>query len=595
MNHPEALAKDYRFFAAITLGWVFWLWTCLALALGNVFYTPLLWIASGTTLFGIVFFLRKSRFSFKDTSREFIAISLASITIAIAVLSFATPNVFSGRDQGSYAAAAAHLAQNHRLAFSTPASEAFFPIYGPGKALNFPGFDYTTDGKLTTQFPLGYIVWLASFFAIFGLSGFMVANAVTITLFLIGFFLLLRLFVSRFYALWGLLIAATSLPVIWFSKITLSENLALTLFVLLALHLILALRERSLLFAIAALSLAGFSAFTRIEGIFFLGITIGILIFSPGIRARWKPHHLPYIMAPITIFILLFIRSLFVNLPFYKAIAKAGIHRWQSMFESCLENDCAQDASVSLWSIFQSYGLIPAFLIGGVSIALFFKRRQSLAFIPFALAAPTLFYFFQPSISGDHPWMLRRFVFSLYPAFLFSAILGIALVQSFLSQRYPKSFLFTKRYYAGLLLTLLFLAQLPVAIQYAGFSENRTLPEQTAALAKKFTPNDLVLVDRLASGDGWSMLPEALGLSGIDAAYIFNPQDIDRLDTSSFEHTYLIVSENEASRYLDEKSGKPYDTVYTYTLDTERLAVPIDNALPEIIPSTTKGSVLRIK
>ena len=90
---------------------------------------------------------------------------------------FTTPTIFTGRDQGSISEAAAHLAQNHQITFTTSASEEFFRLYGPGKAENFPGFYYTDDGKLSTQFPLPYTAWLAMLYGVFGVTGFVFANA----------------------------------------------------------------------------------------------------------------------------------------------------------------------------------------------------------------------------------------------------------------------------------------------------------------------------------------------------------------------------------------------------------------------------------
>lgn len=594
MKTLESNTNDYRFFTAVTLGWVFWLWISLILTLGNTFYTSLIWVSLGAAVFGTIYIISRRKL-FKGLSREFLTVSFASLIIAAAITSFTVPTIFSGRDQGSYSNAAIHLSENHQLAFSTPASEAFFELHEPGRALNFPGFDYTNDGKLTPQFPLGYIVWLASLFTLFGLSGLMIANAVTLALFLVAFYFLLRLFVSRSYATWGFAIASTSLPVVWFSKITLSENLAIALFTLLALNLILAFKEKSLIFAITASALAGFFAFTRIEGLTFLAITLIILAFSSSVRALLKSKPVAYAILPTIVFLILFARGFFINLPFYKAIAKAGLNKWQSLFETCASDDCLADTSVSLWGIFWSYGLVPVFIIGAVSIVIFFKRRNRLALIPFFLALPTFFYLVQPSISIDHPWMLRRFVFSIYPTLLFSAIVGIALIQEFLTKKYPKSFLFAKRYYANILLSMLLLSQLPFALQYATFSDNKGLLEQTEALSRHFSSKDLVLVDRLATGDAWSMTPEPLAFFGIEnAAYFFNPQDFATLDTRGFENTYLIVSENEAARYLTS-SDKRFTFVDTFTFETERLEQTTGTTPPQAVRSRTAVMILKVE
>lgn len=562
--------------------------------MSNVFFAPILWVMLITVLGYGVYFMYTKKLSM-GVSREFLGVVVASIVMAVTIAFFTTPTIFSGRDQGSYSATAIHLVENHKLAFSTPASTAFFTLHGPGKALNFPGFDYTTDGSLITQFPLGYIVWLASFFALFGLSGLIIANAITLALFLIAFYLLIKLFASRFYAVWGFVITAVSLPVVWFSKMTLSENLALTLFTLLALNLVLALKKQSTFFATIALALAGFFVFTRIEGIAFLCITIIILALSQKNRLLWKSKPIPYILLPALIFSILLVRNFFVNFPFYKTVAKAGLSKWHSFFEPCVTADCLTDKTLPLWGIFWSYGLIPVFIVGIVSVIIIFKSRHKLALIPFLLALPTFFYLFSPNISIDHPWMLRRFIFSIYPSLLFSAIIGIAIIQSFLTQKYFTYPLLKKRYYATLLLVILFLSGLPFALGYITFTENKGLLEQTKVLAGHFSSTDLVLVDRLATGDAWSMLPEPLNYFGVtNAVYFFNPEDFATLNRSGFSATYLIVSADEAPRYL-ASSAMRFTPVSTFTFDTERLAPSTENILPQKVRSTMKVMILKVE
>ncbi len=601
MNDTASYKNAVRLFTIIAIGMTFWLWLSLSLTLTNAFFTPLLWI-SAVALLGVGGYVAYKQKLCKNISREMITIMVASLVIALLIAFITVPTIFSGRDQGSYSAAAIHLARNHQLAFSTPASDAFFALHGPGKALNFPGFDYTGNGSLTTQFPLGYISWLASCFALFGLFGLSIANALTLAIFLIAFYLLTRIFVSRFYATFGFVIAATSLPVVWFSKMTLSENLALALFTMLTLHLTLALKEKSRLHSALSLAIAGFFVFTRIEGIVFFAITTLLLAGSGQIRSLWKSWPRRYTVVPAALFLILFIRSLFLDFPFYKAIAKAGIGKWHSLFKPCIESDCLSDTSASLWSVLWLYGLIPVFIIGIVSIAVFFKGRHKLALIPFILALPTFFYLFAPSISGDHPWMLRRFVFSIYPAMLFSSIVGIALIQTFLTRKYAGHVLFTKRYYATVLLSLLLLSQLPFALQYAGFAENRGLLEQTSALAAHFSDTDLVLVDRSATGDAWSMLPEALSFFGVtNAVYFFNPEDFATLDTSKFTGVYLITPEENLGRYLEATSSDDRSIaersvpIATYGFQIQRLVPSTDVAMPHTKQTITKNVILQIK
>lgn len=575
---------------ACAIGFVSWLWFSLTLALLGIFYTPLLIAGTlGMGVFGIYMYssiVRNSKHSdlrsikFPPFSTLFI-ITGVIVYVAFPILR-ATPTLFSGRDQGSYSSAAYHLAQEHSLVFSTTASDAFFKIYGPGKALNFPGYDYTESGKLVTQFPLGYIVWLGSMISLFSITGIAIAQILTALLFLGTFYALLRNFIPRSYALGGVITILTSLSMVWFSKITLSENLAATLFILLVYSLVMAAQQSSSKHALLAVSLAGFFAFTRIEGFVFLCITLAIIYFARNSESRKakteETHPLRHtLFLPKTLFFgsitfALFIYSLFVNTGFYKVLAKAGLRLWSDVTIFCVSNCVSTSTTTSLWSIFWSYGMLPTLIIGCISIFILFKKRNLYMLIPIILTLPAFFYLIQPSISGDQPWMLRRYIFSLYPGLVFTALLGIYTIQKHLSVQYKHVRFFQKHWYAGMLISIMILAQLPFAVYVFAYSDNAGLLEQTNQFSQKFSPTDLVLVDRMTTGNAWTMIPEPLSLlHDIPSAYFFNMQDLEHLDTSRFTHVYLVIpaTDTEATQALiTEHTGKQSSPIDTFTFST---------------------------
>lgn len=588
-NQPQ----NVSFFEAISTGWIVWLWIGLILTISGFFIAPLLWIGFILIASGVAYHTYRQQL-YKNISWKYDGIYFIALIIAVGIASLTTPTVFSGRDQGSYSIAALHLVQSHQLAFSTPAITTFFDIYGPGKALNFPGFDYTTNGNLITQFPLGYISWLATCISLFGFSGIVIANTFLLFLTIITLYSLLRLFISRWYASWGTAIASVSLPVVWLSKITLSENLALALFVLLSFHLALLFKKANPFYYFSSLSIACFFVFTRIEGFIFLPITLVFLGFSPVARRMWIEKRFLSIILPAVFFLVILIADFLANMPFFKAIAKALLRQGNEASAPVSFIGSSAQSFVSLAHTFWIYNLIPLFIFGIISILLFFKRRHSLMLIPFLLAFPTFFYIIQPNISNDHPWMLRRFLFSIWPTLFISAIIGITLIQEFLMRKYPYHPLFKKRYYATILFLMLLLVQVPTAIQFATFSENKTLLEQTHSLSQKFSDNDLILIDRLASGDGWSMIPEAMQIfDHKNAVYFFNPEDIQKIDMSQYSNVYLIVSNQEASRYTESQYAQ-YTPIDTYTLSTESLEASQKNTLPEKITRETQGTIFKI-
>ena len=197
MKLPSIIEKTDTLVVLFGLSFVVFGWFALSLALASLFLVPLLSVGMALTGALALFTLGKLLARAPNDLRFVIIVALLYATY-IGVVS--EPTLFSGRDQGSIAEAAFRLAHNSELAFATPASDSFFQIYGPGTALNFPGFAYTKEGYLLTQFPLGYTAWLASFVALFGLAGYAIGNALLLFLFLLSLYALLRLFVHPFYA-----------------------------------------------------------------------------------------------------------------------------------------------------------------------------------------------------------------------------------------------------------------------------------------------------------------------------------------------------------------------------------------------------------
>ncbi len=318
-------------------------WFALSLALGGLFYFPLI-ATGGTLLFALTILLGFKLWRLAPWDLR-IAGTVA-LLCALLVGYTSEPTLFSGRDQGSIAEAAYRLATNTELAFSSPASESFFQIYGPGTALNFPGFAYTEQGYLITQFPLSYTAWLASFVSLFGITGFAIGNALLFFLFLFFFYQLLRLFVHPYYAFAGLTLAATSFLPHWFAKITLTENLAVFLFVFLVYNLILFLQEGKFLSYIGVLLSAGLFTFTRIEGFAFLLLTLFILVFLPQTRALFRTYPWKSIVIPGALFLFFFMRDFFINFPFFKMIGQALLKFLRGFYDTTFATHARPSASL---------------------------------------------------------------------------------------------------------------------------------------------------------------------------------------------------------------------------------------------------------
>lgn len=588
MKLPDIQPKTDALFILFGLCFVFFGWFSLSLTLSGLLRFSFV-LTGATLLGGAALFILWKLFLHAPNDVRFVFTALLLYATFIGYVS--EPTIFSGRDQGSIAEAAIRLAQNQQLAFSTPASTAFFEIYGPGTALNFPGFAYTKEGDLITQFPLGYIAWLGAFISLFGVSGIILGNALLLFLFLFTLYGLLRFFVRPLYASLGLILAATSFLPIWFSKMTLTENMSVFLFTLLALSLTLFLREGKFIFYAGALGTAVLFSFVRLEGLAFFGITLGILLLNAHARSIWKTYPWKSIVLPGIVFLFFFLRNFFLNLPYYK-IAGKGLLKFTDR-----AIDGAAYASTGIGAAFFLYGLLILFIVGVFGFFIFWKKRGFLCFVPMLLALPTFFYFFSPNITPDHPWMLRRFLFSIFPTLVFSATLAIAFLSPENNSSKPsvqkKHVLFSVLLFCGL-----FFFQYPAWSKYLTFAEARGLTAQISAFSQEFSERDLILVDRFATGDGFMMLSgPAQFLFGKNAVYFFNPYDLERLDTSRFERVYLLVPEEDFPRYATV-FGERLTLEKTITFSLERLE-PLSLRtgtlrLPQKITSTTRNILFRI-
>ncbi|KKP70794.1 MAG: hypothetical protein UR69_C0003G0133 [Candidatus Moranbacteria bacterium GW2011_GWE2_35_2-] len=559
--------SDYKIYSRFFLFWLGLGFLAFTLSLSGLFYE---YIFEAYFIFGISYLLRSIRKKRFRISKEMIIIYLAIAIIAIAVSFFSTPTVFSGRDQGSISEAAIRLAQNHQLEFSTPASQEFFKIYGPGKALNFPGFHYTENGTLITQFPLVYIGWLAVFFSIFGLGllGLIIANAILFFLFACSFYLLLRIFVAKKCATFGILLLLTSFSFFWIAKFTLTENIALTLLWFSILNLVLFLQKpakSSYWYFFLSSSLL---IFARIEGVAFFVFSFIAIFFSLQAREYIKKNISSFAIIPLIILAVIFVINFHANLGFYKEISKAIFGSTQNTIvnldtETNLLEKYIYPALYSL-KIYFLYGLLGFFIAGIVGIFYFLKKKKYLILMPLLITSPSFIYLIDSNISSDHPWMLRRFAFSILPIFIFYSILFL----SKLHLHFRKNI----RLLAIIIFFLLLAGNLPAFVRHLDFSENNKLLEQIKKISQNFSSNDLILIDRLASGDGWAMISGPMNfIFEKNSVYFFNPQDFDKLNLEKFDRIYLIAPDKNIAFYQNSPIESRMHFLKNYSLQTHRL------------------------
>lgn len=580
MNGKKLSTRDYQIFLYKCFWGLTLAWAGLLLGLAGYFYA---WIAWGlTALVGIT--MIRLAFQHRVALRISLEMWLATIIFIIISIAFAfisTPTVFSGRDQGAISEAAIRLSQNHSFHFSTPTSQEFFKLHEKGRAQNFPGFYYTSNGDLVTQFPLAYISWLALFFSVFGISGFMIANAVLMYFFLMSFYLLIRLFIENISTIPAILFIGTSFIFMWFSRFTLSENMALPLLWTALLALMLTIQYQRLLFYAVFLSSIILLVFTRIEGIAFLISSFIILFSFHDTRLYIKEKFFKRFILPIFTFLGIFIINAIIDINFYKEMVKAllpSVKLPQAQLLGDLKNTPLPDYySIKIFAL---YGLLGFFILGAIAIAIYFWKKEFYKLIPFFLILPTFIYLFDSNISPDHPWMLRRFMFSIAPlAIFYSGLLIGEWIEKKPREKYANNF---KVAAIGLTLVLIF-QNFPAFSNFASFIENNGLLEQTKLLSERFSNKDLILIDQKATSDGWSMIAGPMSsLYGKNSVYFFNTQDLSRLDLSRFENVYLISSNDKVGYYMNSVLAKKLSENGDYSFRFSKLNSDRDEPLEEV-------------
>ncbi len=601
-------------------------WMAFLLTLSSFFYW---WIF--VVLTGILISFKRNIFSkslFK-ISKTFFVTNLILLSTITLFAYFSNPTIFSGRDQGSISQASIRLAQFHQLEFSTPASKTFFNInssvsknkftkclnnnksslrktycqlISASKALNFPGFYYTIDGNLITQFPLAYISWLATFYTFFGLTGLIIANAILFYIFAFSFlFFLQNITLKNNQSTIGkhpliipitLGIILTSFSFMWFFKFTLTENMVLAFLWLAILQVVILTKavskktsNKKLSFFVFLFSSA-LLIFTRIEGIVFFSIMLTLLFRHKNSKKYFHQNFKKIILPFLIILGFVFIWNFKVDIYFYKTIAKAFAKDFSGN-SSELTSFGFFLSSFNLFKIFALYGILLPLFLGLFKIFSLLKQKQFQLLIPFLIVAPTFIYLLNPQITPDHPWMLRRFVFAILPISIFYT----ALLVNNLFQKGKKGV-------ALFIICSIIFCNIYSFVSLLTFRPAENLLPETKKISQKFSGKDLILIDRLASGTNWEMLTGPMNfLFQKNAVYLFDLNDIVRINPKNYANIYLMVPNEKVAYYKNSFIGNNLIFAKSYIINSTILpGNSLSNiSLPKRKIAITKGVIFEIK
>lgn len=479
------------------------------------------------------------------------------------LLFFSPPPYFSGRDEGSYANAAIQIAKNGSV-FSSPEILGILNQEGAAhQSLNFPGF-VISQNRLLSQFSPAYSVFLALFYKLTD-SVFLwsLANGLLILGGALPFYFILRYFLPRFLAFSGFLILFSHFLFIWFPRFTLSENLTFCLlWNLIFFILIFYFTEDSFIrknLILPLVSLSVLLPLTRPEGIW-LVLAFAFLAFL--FRRRFSKEIFDFGLKNLLSLVFGFsgafltIYVLFLEFPVYKRLFKDWI-KWNKsevFYENLKTGQLTFDnffgaISSSFPSLtkfvylvqvewkygilfFGFFGLLALFILIFRSKQRFFnKKEERFLKILLFLISPFFISFVSPQISGDHPWMLRRFLVAVLPA---GILLAIFIIYR-LGKKMPQKMSFLVPIFLGLLFLPSFEASSSFLTIKTGDGRNEALEK----LGEFFKKEDFVFLHRESSGDGWQMFSGPLmSVYSLNSAYIFLPDNVTQNKKNILERWY---------------------------------------------------------
>lgn len=532
-----------------SLVWISIAIDALIFALLGVFCAALLIISIVGTLLVAFILVKRGYLEIVPLKKNEVILFVTLSIFALVLSLFTTPTIFGGRDEGSFSSAAILLSQDHSLSHSDALVEEFFEVYGPGKALNFPGFSYSQNGDLSSQFLPGYISWTGTWYSLFGVGGLKFVNFIPFVTFLFSFFLVLKRFTRKEkFAFIGVGILASMLPFVVFYKFTLTEIFFASL-LWLSLHFLLRYFEKKSFENFVILFIPLFLApFVRIEALGIIFMLVLIIIAADFIHAKIPRYQLMLVILGLSVAI-----SFFASSHFF-------VDSFKNLFELAMIAPSSADNtnSASLFpddwqglyilKMLFTYNILPLIIMGAAMMLLLIKKKRWYLLFPLFFLMPTFIYLIDANISLDHPWMLRRFLFSIIPLFLLYTMFLLNSV----SFKFPKIVATT--------IIIFFVLNIIQTIPFVFTSQNKTLLKQAESITKSFKKNDLLFVSQQSSGSGWSLISEPLrNVNGMQAVYFFNPNDFDKIDLQKFNSIYLITSNDELSLYENlpkEKIGE---------------------------------------
>lgn len=447
----------------------------------NQFKLPLILFAAAISLI-----LSKVLFSrFKRDIKFFPSLTrpaMLIIFLVLLILIFFPHDTFGGRDESVYSNLAVSSADYGSLQL---------PSY-----LNHLHNDYVE--RMRTMLP-GYTIWLAIQKILFGNHWLLRSNLVLVVLGLGSLFLTASLLGGKTAGLITITLYSFSMPFLWFSRETMTENLSFFLLWSLILSLLIFLKTRRLIYLFGLLISSWLFALTRMEA-FFMQFSLVLVLLLIVLIVKKVPRKKISFIVLIYLF-LIGLNFLFLNRVYYQVYFKyfeniiPGIkyHVEKDVVPlptRILANQTKEIKLVDKMPMFfaqmlAKYNLVLVLFSIFLLIPLFIGKKISInnkiyLISLLVLISPEFFKFINPRVTLDQPWLYRRYVYALLP-------FGYMCLAMFLNQ-------FRKRKFLIIAFSGLFVINLILAKDIIFLKNNWLIIDKMEEITENVSEKDFVII-----------------------------------------------------------------------------------------------------
>lgn len=396
---------------------------------------------------------------------------LILISLSLIIIFYPHDN-FGGTDNGSYINLAFYLDKNG--SFNTPP-------YLNGLA---PGIE-----SIKKSLP-AYRIWLATQNLLLGPSLAMRGNLFLIILGFLSFFSVASMIKDKKMGLMSVALFATCMPLLWFSRETMNENLAFFLLWTAIFFLIVFLKTRRRIFIVYLILTLSLLCYTRPEGFF---ISLFTLLAFISLAIYKKLFSIRKLLLLITVsFLIVIIFLLIINkVSYYTNVTNAITSVFMSIKTDIIYALTGNAYLMQRYPLFFAQMLIKynfflvVFLIFLIFLKIFssFKNSNSSKvyfFITIIVILPEFLKLIDPSIQILQPWLYRRYLYALLP-------LGYLSLSFFLCN------LKNKRV-SIVLFSLFLIINLVLSYPIIFLKHNWSLYEAMKQISNTVSSNDLIIV-----------------------------------------------------------------------------------------------------